>query len=30
MIDGMMQRLKVEVDKHFRVDAWATSPTMVR
>jgi hypothetical protein len=26
----MMQRLKVEVDKHFRVDAWATSPTMVR
>jgi hypothetical protein len=30
MISHMMDRLKEKVDEHFRVDAWATSPTMVR
>lgn len=30
MISAMMDRLKEKVDEHFRVDAWATSPTMVR
>jgi hypothetical protein len=30
MIDKMMDRLTEKVNEHFRVDAWPTSPTMVR
>jgi hypothetical protein len=30
IIEGMVARLKVEVDKHFEVDAIPTSPAMVR
>jgi 2OG-Fe(II) oxygenase superfamily len=30
VIQNMMNRLKVEVDKHFNVDAKATGPTIVR
>ena len=29
IIDGMVARLKKEVDEFFRVDAWPTSPAMV-
>lgn len=30
MIDKMMERLTEKVNEYFRVDAWPTSPTMVR
>ena len=30
MIEEMMERLTEKVNEHFRVDAWATSATMVR
>lgn len=30
IIEGMVRRLKVEVDKHFNVNAMPTSPAMVR
>jgi hypothetical protein len=30
LIDSMIARLKIEVDKFFNVDAWATGPAIVR